>query len=75
MFACSAAMSTVRTWRWASARTCHICQVDRVLLHGGQHPIGSLRDPVGVGHARGFCGGGKCRRDHRGDGAAATEDR
>ena len=30
MFACSAGMSTVRTWRWASARTCHICQVDRV---------------------------------------------
>jgi uncharacterized low-complexity protein len=23
----------------------------------------------------GFCGEGKCRRDHRGDGPAATEDR
>jgi hypothetical protein len=34
------------------------------LLHGGQHPVGALRDPVGVGHARGFCGRGKCRRDH-----------
>ena len=45
------------------------------LLHGGQHPVGGLRDPVGVGHARGFCGGAKCRRDHRGDGAAATEHR
>ena len=30
MFACSAGTSTARTWRWASARTCHICQVDRV---------------------------------------------
>jgi hypothetical protein len=45
------------------------------LLHGGQHPVGGLRDPVGVGYAWGFCGGGKCRRDHRGDGAAATEHR
>ena len=34
------------------------------VLHGGQHPVGGLRDPVRVGHARGFCGGGKCRRDH-----------
>jgi hypothetical protein len=45
------------------------------LLHGGQHPVGSLCDPVGVGHARGFCGGGQCRGDHRGDSAAATEHR
>jgi hypothetical protein len=30
VLACSAGTSTVRTWRWASARTCHICQVDRV---------------------------------------------
>jgi hypothetical protein len=30
VFACSAGTSTVRRWRWASARTCHICQVDRV---------------------------------------------
>jgi hypothetical protein len=29
-FACSAGTSTARMWRWASARTCHICQVDRV---------------------------------------------
>jgi transposase len=45
------------------------------LLHGGQHPVGGLRDPVGVGQARGFCGGTKCRGDHGGDGAAATEHR
>ena len=32
------------------------------LLHGGQHPVGGLRDPVGVGHAQGFCGRGMCRR-------------
>jgi hypothetical protein len=44
------------------------------LLHGGQHPVGGLCDPVGVGDARGFCGG-EGRRDHRGDGAAATEER
>jgi hypothetical protein len=43
------------------------------LLHGGQHSVGGLRHPVGVGHARGFCGGGQCRRDNRGDSAAATE--
>src|SRR5215211_7317596 len=30
VFACSTGMSTARTWRCASARTCHICQVDRV---------------------------------------------
>jgi hypothetical protein len=34
------------------------------LLHGGQHAVGGLRDPVGVGHARSFCGGAKRRRDH-----------
>jgi hypothetical protein len=45
------------------------------LLHGGHHPVGGLRDPVGIGHAQGFCGGGKCRRDHRGNGAAATKHR
>jgi hypothetical protein len=45
------------------------------LLHSGQHPVGGLCDPVGVGDARGFCNGGKCRRDHRGDSAAATEHR
>jgi hypothetical protein len=45
------------------------------LLHGGQYLVGGLCNPVGVGHARGFCGEGKCRRDHRGDGPAATEDR
>jgi len=45
------------------------------LLHGGQHPVGGLRDPVGIGHTRGFCGRGKCRCDHRRDGAAATEHR
>ena len=28
--ACSPGTSMVRTCRWASARTCHICQVDRV---------------------------------------------
>ena len=28
------------------------------LLHGGQHPGGGLRDPAGVGDARGFCGRG-----------------
>ena len=28
--ACSAGTSTVRTWRCASARTCHICQVERL---------------------------------------------
>jgi hypothetical protein len=43
------------------------------LLHGGQHLVSGLRDPVGVGHPRRFCGRGQCRRDHRGDGAAATE--
>jgi hypothetical protein len=27
------------------------------LLHGGQHPVGGLRDPVGINLARGFCAG------------------
>jgi hypothetical protein len=43
------------------------------LLHGGQHPVGGLHDPVGVGHARGFWGGGKCRRDHRRDRAVSAQ--
>ena len=34
------------------------------LLHGGQHPGGGLRDPVGVGQARGFCGGVSAVADH-----------
>jgi hypothetical protein len=38
------------------------------LLHGGQHPVGGLCDPAGVGHAWGFCGRGKCRPHHRRDG-------
>ncbi len=33
---CSAGTLAARTWRWASARTCHICQVDRRCLHRGQ---------------------------------------
>ena len=45
------------------------------LLHGDQHPVGGLRDPVSVGHTQGFGGGRNCRRDHRGDGPAATEHR
>jgi hypothetical protein len=45
------------------------------LLHRGQHPVGGLCDPVGVGHAGGFCGGGKRCRDHRGDRPAATQHR
>jgi hypothetical protein len=45
------------------------------LLHGGQHPVGGLRDPAGVDQAQGFFGRGKGRRDHRGDRAAATEHR
>jgi hypothetical protein len=44
-------------------------------LQGGQHPVGGLRGPVGVGHARGLCGGAKSHRDHRGDGPAATKHR
>ena len=27
------------------------------LHHGGEHPVGGLCDPVGVGRARVFCGG------------------
>jgi hypothetical protein len=45
------------------------------LLHGGQHPVGGLRDPVGVGHTRRPYGWGKGRRDHRGDAAGVTKQR
>jgi hypothetical protein len=43
------------------------------LLHNGQDVISRLCDPAGVGHARGFGGGDKCRRDHRRDGLRAVQ--
>ena len=67
--ACSAVTSVVRTCRCASARTCHICQVERLASITAQDVISRLCDPVGVGDRGGL--GGRCQRrlHHRRDGA------
>jgi hypothetical protein len=75
VFACSAGTSTARTWRWASARTCHICQVDRVSSMAASTRSAVCATQWASAKRGGSAAGGKCRRDHRGDRAAATEHR
>ena len=60
-------------WRWASARTCHICQVDRLASITAQNVISRLCDPVGVGDRRGLSRRCQCRPHHRRDGPAAAQ--
>ena len=63
----------VRTCRCASARTCHICQVERLVLHNGQDVIGCLGDPAGVGDRSGLGGRRQRRPHHRRDGFRAAQ--
>ena len=63
----------MRIWRCASARTCHICQVERLVLHNGQDVISRLCDPAGVGDRGGLGGRRQRRPHHRRDGAASAQ--
>ena len=66
--------SMVRAWRWASARTCQSCQVDRLCSSTATIRSAVWPTQSSIRHAGGIC----CRReggvDHGRDGVAAAED-